>query len=60
MQAFVDIWERFLVWGNDYFLNTFKTIRFIDVLDILILALVFYYVYRFIRDRRAGKHFRRK
>ena len=55
MQAFVDIWERFLVWGNDYFLNTFKTIRFIDVLDILILALVFYYVYRFIRDRRAGK-----
>jgi len=26
-----------------------------DILDILLLTLVLYYVYRFIRDRRAGK-----
>ena len=50
-----EIWDRFVLMFNDFFLNTIKGIRFIDILDILILALMFYYIYRFIRNRRAGK-----
>ncbi len=42
-------------WMDKYLISTVKEIRFIDVLDILILAFVFYYIYSFIRDRRAGK-----
>lgn len=55
MQVFVDIFNDFAVTFKDYFLNTVKVIRFIDILDIFILALVFYYIYSFIRNRRAGK-----
>lgn len=33
----------------------FSTIRWTDILDILILAVLFYYGYRFISERRAGK-----
>ena len=42
-------------WIDNYLITTVKEIRIIDVLDILILAFIFYYVYSFIRDRRAGK-----
>ena len=41
-------------WWN-YFVNQVKSIGITDVLDILIVAVLFYYVYIFIRDRRAGK-----
>ena len=41
-------------WWN-YFVNQIKSIGVTDVLDILIVAVLFYYVYVFIRDRRAGK-----
>lgn len=40
---------------NQYIVNPFREITFVDVLDIVILAFLFYFVYRFIRDRRAGK-----
>lgn len=43
---------RFL---NQYVISPIKDITFVDILDIIILAMLFYYVYRFIRDRRAGK-----
>ena len=32
-----------------------KSISFIDIIDIIGVAVLLYYVYRFIRDRRAGK-----
>ena len=32
-----------------------STIGFFDVLDIVIVAIFFYFLYRFVRDRRAGK-----
>ena len=38
-----------------YFLSQVKSIGIIDVIDILIVAILLYYVYSFIRDRRAGK-----
>ena len=36
--------------GRQISLMTWK-----DILDILLLTLLFYFVYRFMRDRRAGK-----
>lgn len=35
--------------------NTLKNIRITDIIDIILVAVMFYYVYRFIRERRAGK-----
>ena len=32
-----------------------SSIGFFDVLDIAIVSIIFYYTYRFVRDRRAGK-----
>ena len=39
----------------DYFLDQIKSIGFLDVIDILLVTVLLYYVYAFIRDRRAGK-----
>lgn len=35
--------------------NTLKSISVIDIIDIALVAVMFYYVYKFIRERRAGK-----
>ncbi|MBQ2767610.1 MAG: diadenylate cyclase CdaA [Clostridia bacterium] len=40
---------------TQYIVNPILDITLIDIIDIVLLAFVFYYVYRFIRDRRAGK-----
>lgn len=40
---------------GDSFLRIMKSISFVDLLDIVCVAVLFYYVYKFIRDRRAGK-----
>ena len=45
---FYDIW-RYKVWEH------LKTIGVNDVIDVLLLSVMLYYVYKFIRDRRAGK-----
>lgn len=38
-----------------YFVNQIKSIGIMDIIDILLVAILLYYVYSFIRDRRAGK-----
>ncbi|MBQ9940794.1 MAG: diadenylate cyclase CdaA [Clostridia bacterium] len=38
-----------------YIVNQFSGMGINDVIDILIVAVIFYYIYIFIRDRRAGK-----
>lgn len=38
-----------------YLLNQLSSIGFWDIVDIIIVALVFYYAFRFMRERRAGK-----
>lgn len=39
----------------EYVWNQLKGIGIIDVIDILIVAFLFYWVFKFVRDRRAGK-----
>lgn len=36
-------------------LNIIRTISFVDVIDIACVSVLIYYLYKFIRDRRAGK-----
>lgn len=50
-----EVWGSFGAFFKDYVVDTVRDIRIADVLDILILALIFYYLYSFIKDRRAGK-----
>lgn len=51
MKMFWEWAEAFVldIWG------TLKLMRFVDVLDILFVTLLFYYIYKFIKTRRAGK-----
>ena len=39
----------------EYVWNQLKGIGVKDVIDILLVALAFYYTFKFVRDRRAGK-----
>ena len=55
MQTLIDIWNKIVVLFKDYVLTTVAEIGVKDVVDIFILACLFYYVYSFIRNRRAGK-----
>ena len=47
--------ENARVFFDAYIVNIFKGFGFVDVIDILLLAAVLYFVYRFVRERRAGK-----
>jgi len=38
-----------------YFINLFNSVSIIDLIDVVIISILFYYVFKFIRDRRAGK-----
>ena len=52
-------WQTILSAAMTFFekgvLDSFSQIGVMDVIDILLLTVVFYYIYRFVRDRRAGK-----
>ncbi len=44
-----------MYYSNRYIVSSVKTMGILDVVDILLLSIVLFFVYRFIRDRRAGK-----
>lgn len=50
---------EFVAWMKTFFqtsvIDTVKTITIKDGIDILLLSVILYFVYHFIRDRRAGK-----
>ncbi len=49
---------RFVNWIGDlwtYFINQIKAMGIADVIDILLVSVLIYYIYKFIRERRAGK-----
>lgn len=47
--------DNAVYWFQKYIISRFEQIRVIDAIDILLLAIILYLVYRFITDRRAGK-----
>ena len=49
---------RLVNWIGDlwtYFINQTKAMGVADVIDILLVSVLIYYIYKFIRERRAGK-----
>lgn len=55
MEALVSVWEKVKIFFSEYFFDAIKNIGIVDIIDILILSLLLYALYSFIRDRRAGK-----
>ncbi|MBQ9086281.1 MAG: diadenylate cyclase CdaA [Clostridia bacterium] len=49
------LWNNLRNYLDVYVISTVKTMGILDVVDILLLGLILYFLYRFIRDRRAGK-----
>ena len=39
----------------EYILNQLKNIGIVDIIDIVVVSFLFYWVFKFVRDRRAGK-----
>ena len=50
-----EIWKGIVSFFKEFVLETVKDITVVNVIDIIILASIFFFLYRFIRDRRAGK-----
>lgn len=49
---------RFIDWISNiwtYFINQIKAMGISDIIDILLVSVLIYYIYKFIRERRAGK-----
>lgn len=51
----IDFFQNAKVFFTTYVIDTLKTIGVKDVIDILILAIILFFIYRLIRQRRAGK-----
>ena len=50
-----NIFENARLFFETYVLNIFKDFGITDVIDVLLLAVVLYSIYRFVKERRAGK-----
>lgn len=49
------IWDWLVNFFREFVWETVKGFTFVSFVDIVVLALIFYFLYRFVRDRRAGK-----
>ena len=47
--------EKAKMFFDAYIVNIFKDFGVFDVVDILLLTVILYFIYRFVRERRAGK-----
>ncbi len=55
MEKIKEILSKVLEWLDKYFLSVIPEMKITDVLDIFILTMVLFFLYRFIRERRAGR-----
>ncbi len=49
------LWANLKYFFQEYFINTAKSMEWKDIIDIVLLSVILFFLYRFIRDRRAGK-----
>ena len=54
-EIMTELWNFIVSFFRVYVLDTVSDMRIADVIDIFILSLILYFLYKFIRDRRAGK-----
>ena len=50
-----ELWNSFLYFLNEYVVGTIKEIRIVDVIDILLLGLILFFCYHFVRSKGAVK-----
>ena len=52
-----EIWDSIVFYVRNNLVEPFTNIRIsvLDVIDILLLTIILYFIYRFVRERRAGK-----
>lgn len=55
VKLMAEIWDGLVSFFRVYVVDTAKTMRISDMIDIFVLSLILYFLYKFIRDRRAGK-----
>ena len=55
MNRLTEIWNYICAYVDQYVISTIMQIGWLDVVDILLLSVIFFFLYRFVRDRRAGK-----
>ena len=55
MQVLENIWGTMVIFFKEFFIDAVSEITVVDVFDILILSFILFSLYRFLRDRRAGK-----
>ena len=55
MEFFSRVWSEILAFCQAHIREPFKHIGVLDVIDLLVLALVLFEIYRFARTRRAGR-----
>ena len=53
MDFFVESWNGFVDFMSEKVFKTLTTIGFLDIVDIFLLAGIFFFIYRFARKRRA-------
>ncbi len=51
----VPIWDRILAFLQDYIVFPLVNIELVNILDILLLGQLIYMIYKFVRDRHAGR-----
>ena len=51
----VSLWNQILDFLNDYIVFPLKNITIVNIIDIVVLSFLIYMVYKFIRDRHAGR-----
>lgn len=49
------VWEYIRAYGKANIWEPMKTMGWLDAVDILLLSLILFFIYRLVRDRRAGK-----
>ena len=55
VKLMAEIWDGLVSFFRVYVVDTAKAMRISDMIDIFVLSLILYFLYKFIRDRRAGK-----
>lgn len=55
MEFMTSLWESICAWVMHHIVDPFLHIGVWDVVDILLLTVILYQVYRFVRNRRAGR-----
>lgn len=55
VKLMAEIWDGLVSFFRVYVVDTARAMRISDMVDIFVLSLILYFLYKFIRDRRAGK-----